>query len=243
MKNVRVKRKEAFLAVLLSFSITLFTVYFNTQNNERASYNLESLSVSTTQTSHESVPEAQERFKLVSEIIEGELESGAFKDVIGKLEVLTEENNGYVKFLHMTYVDGGWSGQMICKLPPANVSSFTFSARAMIEENGTVTYISISVEDVDMSKENQGSVYSTVSLNLKEIKPEAGENEISASLASVLPLLTTSFVWIAEGLIFGVPLCFVSLGIVLLFSRGIIPLWKNTLKNKITMPKIKRKLR
>jgi len=42
--------------------------------------------------------------------------------------------------------------------------------------------------------------------------------------------LTTALVWIAEGLIIGMPLCFASLGIVILVNRGIIPLWKNTLK-------------
>jgi hypothetical protein len=43
--------------------------------------------------------------------------------------------------------------------------------------------------------------------------------------------------WIAQGLIFGLPLCFVSLGIVLLFNRGIIPLWKNLLKTSKQIPK------
>jgi len=119
---------------------------------------------------------------------------------------------------------------MICKMPPTNVTSFTFNARAIIEANGTVTYINISIEDRDASQQNQESTYSTINVYLKEIEPQNRKNQIIASIASGLPILTTTLVWITEGLIIGIPLSFASLGIVILFNRGIIPLWKNTLK-------------
>lgn len=119
---------------------------------------------------------------------------------------------------------------MICKVPPTNVTSFTFNARAIIEGNGTVTYINISIEDRDESQQNQESMYSTINLSLEEIEPNNGKNQIIASIASSLPILTTSLVLIVEGLIIGIPLCFASLGIVILVNRAIIPLWKNTLK-------------
>jgi hypothetical protein len=166
---------------------------------------------------------------VITETIQGELNKGAFEDTISKLEILTEEKEGYVKSLRMTYTEQAWSGQMICKVPPPNVTSFTFHVRAIIEANGTVTYINISIEDVNASQPNQENDYSTINLNLKEIKPENGGG-IEIPLASVLSILATSFLWIAQGLIIGIPLCFASLGIVILVNRGIIPLWKNTLK-------------
>jgi hypothetical protein len=129
----------------------------------------------------------------------------------------------------MTYQDQVWSGLMICKVPPTNVTFFTFGARAIIEANGTVTYINISVEDINATQQSQENTYSTINLNLKEIKPENGAG-IAVSLAPVLSILTTSLWWIAQGLIIGIPLCFASLGIVILVNRGIIPLWKNMLK-------------
>jgi hypothetical protein len=124
---------------------------------------------------------------------------------------------------------------MLCKVPPANVTSFTFGARAIIDSNGTVTYINISVEAVNATDLAQEEEFSSINLNLKEKKPsDAG---VGASLGPVTQILSTSMFWIAQGLIFGLPLCFVSLGIVLLFNRGIIPLWKNLLKTSKQIPK------
>jgi hypothetical protein len=51
-------------------------------------------------------------------------------------------------------------------------------------------------------------------------------------LGGIVPVLTTGLVWIAEGLIVGVPLCFASLGVVVLVDRGIIPVWKKQLRNR-----------
>jgi hypothetical protein len=158
----------------------------------------------------------------------GELKRGTFENTVDKLEILTEEKDGYVKSLRMTYQDQVWSGFIVCMVPPTYVTSFTFNARAIIEANGTVTYIAISVEQTEATQQGQDT-YSTINLSLQEIKPENG-TDIGVMLAPVLPILTTSFSWIAQGLIIGIPLCFASLGIVILVNRGIIPLWKNTLK-------------
>ena len=225
---MKIKRKEIYFGIILSILIAFSAVYFNMRNEEPYSPGLLSTDSNAMSGSNTFGQETQ-HFKLISETIEGELERGTFEDVVNRLEILTEEKYGYVKSLRMTYQDQVWSGLMICKLPPTNVTFFTFGARAIIEANGTVTYISISIEDINASQQSQENTYSTINLNLKEIKPENGAG-IGVLLAPVLSVLTTSFMWIAQGLIIGVPLCFASLGIVILVNRGIIPLWKNTLK-------------
>jgi len=225
---MKIKRKEVCLAIALSLLVAFSAFYFNTRNEGHYSEGLVWTDLWALKGTSSLGPETQ-RSKLVSETIEGELNRGTFEDTINGLEILTEEKNGYVKSLRMTYQDRAWSGLMICKVPPTNVTSFTFGARAIIEANGTVTYINISIEEVDTQQQTPENLYATINLNLREIKPENGAG-IGVSLAPVLSILATSFSWIAQGLIIGIPLCFASLGIVIFVNRGIVPLWKNTLK-------------
>ena len=227
--NMKIKRKEIGFGITLSILIALSAAYFNMRNEEHYSPDLLSTDLRETLGLSTYSQETQQHFRLISETIEGELNRGTFEGVVNKLEILTEEKHGYVKSLLMTYQDQVWSGFMICKVPPTNVTFFTFGARAIIEANGTATYINISIEDINATQQSQENAYSTINLNLKEIKPENGV-EIGVSLAPVVSILATSFFWIAQGLIIGLPLCFASLGIVILVNRGIIPLWKNTLK-------------
>jgi hypothetical protein len=226
------KRKEVYSAIMLSIVIVVFVVYSTTKNAE-IYYQAENLLIGKPQSQNYGrypSAEGQEYSRVITETIKGKLDRGTFEGVIGELEILTGEAEGYVQSLHMTYQDNFWSGTMICKLPSNSVTFFTFDARAIIEANGTVTYININVENINASGQSHTNSYSTVNLRLHEIKPENGENEIIVSIASALPILTTSLVWIAEGLAIVVPLSFVFLGIVLLINRGIIPLWKNTLR-------------
>lgn len=227
-----IKKKEIWLAAMLSILMVIFVVYSNVKNAEEYYLAVNFLAEETQSRScgSSSSTEGQQYSKVILETIRGELNRGAFEGVVSELEILTEEMEGYVKSLYMTYEDRVWSGTMISKVPPTSVTSFTFSARAVIEANGTVTYINISVENVNASQQSQEDTYSTINLYLTEIKPENGKNGILSSIMSALPVLTTSLVWIAEGLIIGVPLCFASLGIVILVNRGIVPLWKNMLK-------------
>jgi len=224
----KIKRKEILAAVILSIAIAFSVVYVGTKKGMQYAENTSSLKSLWGLSGSTMLDNTQQGYKLISETIEGELERGAFEYVVNKLEILTEEMDGYVKSLRMTYQEEAWTGFMICKVPPSNVTSFTFSARAIIDENGTVTYINISIEHVEEPQEGQ-EAYSTISFNLREVKPSEGI-AIGASLTPVLSILTTSLWWIFQGLVIGVPLCFASLGIVILVSRGIIPLWKNTLK-------------
>ncbi|MCD6431141.1 hypothetical protein J7L33_00340 [Candidatus Bathyarchaeota archaeon] len=224
----KLKRKEILAAVILGTVVALSVLYVSVKNEERYSgfFSLKSRSSEGRYQASPSVDGTQQNSKLISETIEGELKRGAFEYVVDKLEILTEEMDGYVKSLRMTYQEKAWMGFMICKVPPSNVTSFTFNAREIIDKNGTVTYINISVESVEQGQE---SAYSTINFRLMEVKPGNGV-EIGASLTPVLSILTTSLWWLAQGLIVGIPLCFASLGVVILVNRGIIPLWKNTLK-------------
>jgi hypothetical protein len=223
---VRIKRKEIYVAIILSALVALLTIYSSVRNEEPRFSSLLSKSGSTNQAS--SLDQGFQYSQVITETIEGELNRGTFEDAVNKLQILTEQKEGYVKSLRMTYTEKAWSGQMICKLPPTNVTSFAFSVRAIIEANGTVTYINISIENVNASQLTPEDAYSTVNLNLKE-KPENGA-AIQIPLGPVLSFLATSLLWIGEGLIVGIPLSFASLGIVILVNRGIVPLWKNTLK-------------
>ncbi|MGQ9726289.1 MAG: hypothetical protein ACUVQL_04080, partial [Candidatus Bathycorpusculaceae bacterium] len=208
-----------------------FAIYSNIKSTEKY-YPMENLAARTLSETYglSSSTGNQQYSKVFSETIEGELDRGAFEKVVSTLEVLTENRGGYVKSLYMTYRDEVWSGTMVSKVPTANVTAFTFSAREIIDANGTVTYINISVESVNTSQLGEESMYSTINFNLREVKLKNGENGIKAAIAPILPILATSLIWIAQGLIMGVPLCFASLGIVLLVNRGIIPLWKNLLR-------------
>ncbi|MDH7477657.1 MAG: hypothetical protein QHH17_04665 [Candidatus Bathyarchaeota archaeon] len=229
---MRIKKKEMVLAVVLCLSITIFAIYSNLRNAEEYSgVNLLLGSSMRAETYGFSSSTGNQQYtKIYSETIEGELERGAFENVVSALEVLTEDMGGYVKSIYMTYRDEVWSGTMISKVPTANVTSFTFTAREIIDANGTVTYINISVESVNVSQLGEEAKYSTINFSLREVKLKGGENGVIVAIAPILPILTTSLVWIAQGLIIGIPLCFASLGIVLFVNRGIIPLWRSMLK-------------
>jgi hypothetical protein len=227
---MRIKRREIGLAVALSVLVAALAVYSNVKKAEHYSGNLSYLETLSADSKDYFGEDVSQPTKLISEIIEGELDKGSFEPVVNSIELLTEENIGYVKSLRMIYKDGAWSGSMVCKLPPENVTSFTFGVREVIEANGIVTYINISIEEIGELQESQENLYSTINLNLKEVITENGTPEIPTQIASVLPILATSLLWIVQGLIIGVPLCFVSLGVVILVDRGIIPLWKNALK-------------
>ena len=231
MENLRIKKKEVVLAVALCLSITTFAICSNMKGTEKYYYPMENLEARTlSETYGLSSSVGSPYSKIFSETIEGELDVGAFEQVVSTIEVLTENVGGFVKSLYMTYRDAVWSGTMVSKVPTENVTSFTFAAREIIDANGTVIYINISVESVNASQLGEEGKYSTINFNLREVKLKNGENQVIAAIASILPILTTSLVWVAQGLIIGVPLCFASLGIVLLVNRGIIPLWKGMLK-------------
>jgi len=229
-----VKRKEILAAVVLGLTLIL-VVYFSSIVNETAykpfygEGNLLSEWSLSTKSLGSSAQGSQQHYQAITETIEGELERGAFESVVDSIVVLVDHKGGYVKSLRMTYVDGAWSGQLTCKLPPENVTTFAFRVRETIDANGTVTYINISVEEVEAQQQPQEANYSTIYINLKEKKPQSG-NEIPTPIASVIDILSKGLVLIAQGVMVGVPVCFASLGVVLLVNRGLLPLWRNLLR-------------
>jgi hypothetical protein len=167
----------------------------------------------------------------ISENIRGELRKDTFETVVEGLKNLTFVYGGLVPYLTMAYENDAWSGSMTCSVPTDNVTEFTFGARHLINDNGKVTYISQTVTETIVNQtalaQNQ---FSDVTIGLTE--PAQGGSPVLAEIGLVMPWLTTGLVWIAQGLIIGVPLCFVSLAIVMLADRAIIPAWKKQLKNK-----------
>jgi hypothetical protein len=225
--TMNIKRKEIGAAAILGVLIILTVLYARMQNGSQRMMVTSSFSSERSIEQSVSVTETQQ--KVVSETIEGQIEKGAFELVVNKLEALTDELGGYVDSLQMTYENQAWSAYMTCNVPSLNVTSFTFNGRAIINSNGTVTFISISVEHLETRQQGRENASSTVNFNLSEVIPQSPGNP-GASLGPILSTLTTSLWWIAQGVIIGLPLCFASLGIVLLASRGLIPLWKNMLK-------------
>ena len=227
-----IKKKEVFAAIILG-AVVVLIIFYPSMMGESSEpfYRGGSLSEWTLALKNSDSTLFQ-RSQVITETIEGELEKGAFENVVGSLQALTEHKGGYVKSLRMTYVDGSWSGQLICKLPPENVTSFTFKVREIIEANGTVTYINISIEEIEQTQlQPQELVYSIIYINLKEKKPQ-NRNGIPASLAPVIDILSKSLLLIAHGVMIGLPICFASLGVILLVNRGLLPIWKNLFKNR-----------
>ncbi|MBX5320395.1 MAG: hypothetical protein QHH12_04595 [Candidatus Bathyarchaeota archaeon] len=226
-----VKRKEMVAAVILGAVLISLIYYSSIANKPHESFYGEGslLEWALMPKSYSGSVQSQ-LSQIITETIEGELEKGAFENVVNSLVALTEHKGGYVKSLRMTYVDGAWSGQLICKLLPENVTSFTFKVREIIDANGTVTYINISIEEVEEPQQQpQEPIHSTIYINLKEKKPQGG-NVIPASLAPVVEILSKGLILIAQGVLIGVPICFASLGVVLLVNRGLLPIWKSLLK-------------
>lgn len=169
------------------------------------------------------------RVKQIRETIEGELKKGTFESVVSQLEELTDQNEGFVSSLYMTYRDELWNGEIVSQIPQKNATSFVFETRKIIDENGKVISITTSITDVTGKYTKEEVPYATIRMALKETTGLEPPEPIIQVL-SIVPWLTTCLVWIAGGLIVGVPLCFVSLGVVLLVNRGILPVWKKQLR-------------
>jgi len=230
VKGVKISKKEIGLALVFTLVVATFAAYVNLYVGERPGRYGAMLS----QSLHPAEDlrwslGADERVKEMRQTIQAELEKGAFKPVVIQLEVLTEEMAGFVYSEYLTYEDGLWSGDMVSKIPQKNMSSFVFESESIISANGTVTAVTVSIKDVAEGYTEEEVPYATVTIVLNEVAG-AKPPEPFVQVWSVVPLLVTGLVWIAEGLIMGVPLCFVSLGVVLLVKRGIIPVWKRQLR-------------
>jgi hypothetical protein len=170
--------------------------------------------------------------RVISENIRGELRKGSFETVVGGLKNSTAFYGGNIPLLNMLYENEIWTGSLSCKVPTENVTSFTFDARLLISTYGKVTHISISVTETPVNQTQQAEELSSIGISLSEVAGGDAGSSIINQIGIVVPWLTTSLVWIAQGLIIGLPLCFVSLGIVVLVERGIVPAWKRQFKDR-----------
>jgi hypothetical protein len=169
--------------------------------------------------------------QIISENIQGELRKGEFETTVQGVKDLASVYGGRVPALHMGYDNDAWSGTLTCKVPTDNVTSFTFDVRRLVNDHGKVTHISIDVSEVEINQTQAAETpFSEVSMYLYEQR--GGASPFVDQFGGIVPVLTTGLVWIAEGLIVGVPLCFASLGVVVLVDRGIIPVWKKQFRNR-----------
>lgn len=172
----------------------------------------------------------------IHENIEGELNIGSFETVIKNLRNITDSYDGRIPYLDMQFRNDLWHGTANCKIPTGNVAFFAIDVRYMIGENGKVTYIGVTVSEEEINQTSQTEApMSTVTIALKEVS--SGSSPLLSHMGEAVSWLVTPLMWIVEGLLVVVPLSFVSLGIVMLFDRGIIPLWKKQFKNRnLTKP-------
>lgn len=230
VKYVKVSKKKIGLAVLLAVFVTTLAAYSNSPHLKQSFIPESRLTESELLSAYSlSGAKIDQQAWQVWETIEGELRQGTFETVVSQLEALTEAKCGYIYSEDLFFRDNLWSGEVVSKIPQENTSSFVFGTKALIETNGTVISITTTVRNVISPDTTDEVFYSTIKITLKETTG-AEPPEAITQILSVIPWLVTSLVWIAEGLIVGVPLCFVSLGVIMLVDRGILPVWKKQLK-------------
>jgi len=238
VKHVKVSKKKIGLAILFTVLVAALAAYTNSPHLNQPftpELGLSSMESELKAQYGSSSAKVDQHAWQVFETIEGELKQGTFETVVSQLEALTEVEGGYIYSEDLYFRDKLWSGEVVSKVPQDNMSSFVFSTKALIEANGTVVSITTSVRSVSTSGPTEEVSYSTIKTILKE-KTGAEPPQAITQILSVIPWLVTSLVWIAEGLIIGVPLCFVSLGVIMLVDRGILPVWKKQLKkSKVEM--------
>lgn len=233
VKYVKVSKKEIGLAVLLAVFVATLAAYTNSPHTNQMLITKSRLtSEESTLRSMWGLPDTSAKVDQqawqVWETIEGELRQETFEIVVSQLEALTEAKGGYIHSEDLFFRDNLWSG-VVSKIPQENTTSFVFGTKALIEANGTVISITTTVRTTVTPDTTEEISYSTIKTTLKEttgVEPP----EALTQILSIIPWLVTGLVWIAEGLIIGVPLCFVSLGIIMLVDRGIIPVWKKQLR-------------
>jgi len=216
---------ELATAVLMAVVLCIVVIYVNLPTENRGGL------FTTSSNGHAYQPQGIETQQVISENIQGELKKGSFEIVVEGLKNSTSYHGGAMPYLSMIYENELWKGTMNCKIPTENVTWFTFDVRKLVSANGKVTHISITVTEVSVNTTEQAEPQlSDVSINLKESAD--GYSPIVNQIGAALPWLSTGLVWMAQGLIIGVPFCLAALGIVMLIDRGIVPLWKRQLKAK-----------
>lgn len=220
---------ELVLAILMTLAIASSAIYASlprTPDNRTVSF------LRSTKSVDQSALQGTSIQQVITENIQGQLRKGEFETTVEGLKNLTLVYGGRIPSLHMAYDNELWSGTLECKLPTDNVTWFTFEVRKLVNAHGKVTHILIDVNEIEVNQTQTPEIpLSDISFYLQEYVE--GSSPFMNQLGAVVPLLTTGLLWIAEGLIVAVPLCFACLGVVLIVSRGIVPVWKRQFRNKI----------
>jgi hypothetical protein len=228
-------KMELTLAVAMAIAIATLAVYASLPRQGENSYSsLGEASTKSFDTARESQSSgASVVQRNVQEDIEGQLKKGAFEVIVESLRTLVVNFGGMVPYLNMAYDNELWAGTMDCNVPTENVTPFTFAVRQLISANGKVTHIATTVTEtvVNQTQPSQEQ-FSQLNIGLREVSETAPA--IMDQLGAAVPWLVIGLTWVAEGLIVGVPLCFVSLGVVMILDRGIIPAWRRQLKSRGT---------
>jgi hypothetical protein len=222
---------ELFLAILMTVTIASLVIYGSLPKAQDSGTTLYVTDAKSASYWAQPATQGTSTQQIITENIQGELRKGEFETTVEGLKNLTLVYSGRIPNLHMTYDNELWSGTLKCKLPTDNVTWFTFEARILINDHGKVTHILIDVNEVEVNQTQTPEIpLSDISIYLQEYVENA--SPFMNQLGAVVPLLTTGLLWIAEGLIVAVPLCFACLGVVLVVSRGILPVWKRQFRNK-----------
>ena len=233
---MKIAKKEIGIAMALALTITVLSVFYNTttqRDSFESSWELQP-NAGNLRSMYGLSSEPSERVQIMDANIQGKLKNGTFETVVPSIDALTREKGGFIVTERLSFKNGLWSGDIVSKLPPTNASTFTIEARKKIDENGQVINIVIDIREFAVQNTTNGEQYSTIKTFLSEEFGEEKETpEPVIQLMSVLPILVTGLVWVAGGLVVGVPLCFISLGVVMLVKRVIIPLWKKELSKPV----------
>ncbi len=217
---------EMVLAILMTVTIVSLVIYVSLPKAQDSGFTL-----FVTDAKSRSAPAFQgtSTQQIITENIQGQLRKGEFETTVEGLKNITMVYGGRIPNLHMAYDNELWSGTVKCKLPTDNVTWFTFEVRKLVNDHGKVTHVLIDVNEFELNQtETPETPLSDVSIYLQEYVE--GSSPFVDQLGAVVPLLATGLLWIAEGLIVGVPLCFVCFGVVLIVNRGIVPVWKRQFK-------------
>ncbi|MCJ7431595.1 hypothetical protein MUO83_10350, partial [Candidatus Bathyarchaeota archaeon] len=117
---------EVASAAVMAIILLACVAYFSQPRSEEGGY---SYLLSQSEASQRSYLSTQQ---VISENVQGELNSGSFEVVVQSLKNLTYYYDGKMPYLNMLYQDGLWHGDMNCKIPTENVTTFTFDVRQLI---------------------------------------------------------------------------------------------------------------
>jgi len=216
---------ELVLAILMTVTIASMVIYVSLPRAQDNGFTLYVTDAKSARYWSAPAMQGTSTQQIITENIQGQLRKGEFETTVEGLKNVTTVYGGRIPNLHMTYDNELWTGTVKCKLPTDNVTWFTFEVRKLVNDHGKVTHVLIDVNEFEVNQtETTEAPLSDVSIYLQEYVE--GSSPFVDQLGAVVPLLTTGLLWIAEGLIVGVPLCFACFGVVLIVNRGIIPVWK-----------------